>query len=73
MYLARLAWLDFSFVTLPILIEQLHLITFNFELWNASHAVIGFITIVAIQRAIHKVPILASLSREFKLDETNRA
>ncbi|KAI0049527.1 glycosyltransferase family 48 protein [Auriscalpium vulgare] len=43
------------------------------ELWNTSHAVLGLITIVAIQRAIHKVMIAVFLSREFKHDETNRA
>ncbi len=34
---------------------------------------LGLITIVAIQRAIHKVLISVFLSREFKHDETNRA
>jgi len=43
------------------------------ELWNASHAVLGLITIVAIQRAIHKVLISVFLSRELAHDETNRA
>ncbi|THH12768.1 hypothetical protein EW146_g7388 [Bondarzewia mesenterica] len=43
------------------------------ELWNTSHAVLGLITIVAIQRAVHKVLIAVVLSREFKHDETNRA
>jgi 1,3-beta-glucan synthase len=35
--------------------------------------VLGLITIVAVQRAIHKVLISVFLSREFKHDETNRA
>ncbi|KAH9972539.1 1-3-beta-glucan synthase [Lactifluus volemus] len=43
------------------------------ERWDTSHAVLGLITIVAIQRAIHKVLISVFLSREFKHDETNRA
>ncbi|KAI0059937.1 1-3-beta-glucan synthase [Artomyces pyxidatus] len=43
------------------------------ELWDTSHAVLGLITIVAIQRAVHKVLISVFLSREFKHDETNRA
>jgi hypothetical protein len=43
------------------------------ELWNASHAVLGLIAVIAIQRAIHKVLIAVFLSREFKHDETNRA
>jgi len=43
------------------------------ELWDASHAVLGLITVIAIQRAIHKVLIAVFLSREFKHDETNRA
>jgi len=42
-------------------------------LWDASHAVLGLITVIAIQRAIHKVLIAVFLSREFKHDETNRA
>ncbi|KAI0306588.1 1-3-beta-glucan synthase [Multifurca ochricompacta] len=43
------------------------------ELWDASHAVLGVITIIAIQRAIQKILIGVFLSREFKHDETNRA
>ncbi|KAG5635057.1 hypothetical protein H0H81_012577, partial [Sphagnurus paluster] len=43
------------------------------ELWDASHAVLGLITVIAIQRAIHKILISVFLSREFKHDETNRA
>lgn len=43
------------------------------EAWDTSHAVLGLITIIAIQRAVHKVLISVFLSREFKHDETNRA
>lgn len=43
------------------------------ELWDASHAVLGVISIVAIQRAIQKILIGVFLTREFKHDETNRA
>jgi len=43
------------------------------ELWDASHAVLGVIAIIAIQRAIQKIFIAAFLTREFKHDETNRA
>ncbi|OCH86741.1 1,3-beta-glucan synthase [Obba rivulosa] len=43
------------------------------ELWNVSHAVLGLVTIISIQRAINKVFIAVFLSREFKHDETNRA
>ncbi|PCH38206.1 glycosyltransferase family 48 protein [Wolfiporia cocos MD-104 SS10] len=43
------------------------------ELWNASHAVLGVISIVAVQRAIQKILISVFLSREYKHDETNRA
>ena len=43
------------------------------ELWNFSHAILGLIAVVAIQRAIHKIFISVFLSREFKHDETNRA
>ena len=43
------------------------------ELWNVSHAVLGLIAVIYIQRAIHKVLISVFLSREFKHDETNRA
>ncbi|KDQ60838.1 glycosyltransferase family 48 protein [Jaapia argillacea MUCL 33604] len=51
--------------------------TFEFfwflELWDASHAVLGVICIVSVQRAIQKILISVFLSREFKHDETNRA
>ncbi|KAL0946251.1 hypothetical protein HGRIS_012507 [Hohenbuehelia grisea] len=43
------------------------------ERWDASHAVLGLIAVIAIQRAVHKVLIAVFLSREFKHDETNRA
>lgn len=38
-----------------------------------SHAVLGVIAIVAIQRAINKILIGVFLTREYKHDETNRA
>ncbi|KAJ7326188.1 1,3-beta-glucan synthase [Mycena albidolilacea] len=43
------------------------------ELWNVSHAVLGLIAVISIQRAVHKILIAVFLSREFKHDETNRA
>ncbi|THG95112.1 hypothetical protein EW026_g6480 [Hermanssonia centrifuga] len=43
------------------------------ELWNISHAVLGLIAIIFVQRAVHKVLIAVFLSRELKHDETNRA
>ncbi|KAI0246237.1 1-3-beta-glucan synthase [Lactifluus subvellereus] len=43
------------------------------ELWDTAHAVLGLITIMAIQRVIHKVLISVFLSREFKHNKTNRA
>ena len=43
------------------------------ELWDASHAVLGLICIIAIQRAIQKILISVFLSRELQHDETNRA
>ncbi|KAL0581746.1 1,3-beta-D-glucan synthase [Marasmius crinis-equi] len=43
------------------------------ELWDVSHAVLGIICIVAIQRAVHKILISVFLTREYKHDETNRA
>jgi 1,3-beta-glucan synthase len=43
------------------------------ELWDAPHAILGLIALIAIQRAIHKILIAVFLSREFKHDETNRA
>ncbi|KAJ7764397.1 hypothetical protein B0H16DRAFT_1310899, partial [Mycena metata] len=43
------------------------------ELWDPSHAVLGLVAIIAIQRAIHKVFISVFLTREYKHDETNRA
>lgn len=43
------------------------------ELWDASHAVLGIIATMAVQRCIFKILIAVFLSREFKHDETNRA
>ncbi|KAF8894605.1 glycosyltransferase family 48 protein [Infundibulicybe gibba] len=43
------------------------------ELWDASHAVLGVISIIAVQRAIQKILIAVFLTREYKHDETNRA
>lgn len=43
------------------------------ELWNVSHAVLGLIAVISIQRAFHKILISVFLSREYKHDETNRA
>ncbi|EJD47468.1 1,3-beta-glucan synthase [Auricularia subglabra TFB-10046 SS5] len=43
------------------------------ELWDASHAVLGLIAVITIQRAIYKIVTSLLLSREFKHDETNRA
>ncbi|TRM58686.1 glycosyltransferase family 48 protein [Schizophyllum amplum] len=43
------------------------------ELWDASHAVLGVIAIIAVQRAIQKILIAVFLTREYKHDETNRA
>jgi len=43
------------------------------EQWDASHAVLGLVCVIAIQRALHKILISVFLSREFKHDETNRA
>lgn len=43
------------------------------ESWDATHAVLGIIAIVAIQRAVQKILISVFLSREYKHDETNRA
>jgi len=43
------------------------------ESWDASHAVLGLIAVIAIQRALYKILISVFLSREFKHDETNRA
>jgi 1,3-beta-glucan synthase len=43
------------------------------ELWDSSHAVLGVIAIIAIQRAIQKFLISVFLTREYKHDETNRA
>jgi hypothetical protein len=43
------------------------------EFWDVSHAILGLMAVIAIQRAIHKILISVFLSREFKHDETNRA
>lgn len=43
------------------------------EAWNASHAVLGIIAAISVQRFVFKVLISVFLTREFKHDETNRA
>ncbi|WRT68817.1 1,3-beta-glucan synthase component FKS1 [Kwoniella shivajii] len=43
------------------------------ELWDTSHAVLGIIAVISVQRCIFKILIAVFLSREFKHDETNRA
>lgn len=43
------------------------------ERWDATHAILGLIATVAIERAVMKILISVFLSREFKHDETNRA
>ncbi|KAJ8489645.1 hypothetical protein ONZ45_g13510 [Pleurotus djamor] len=43
------------------------------ERWKTSNAVLGLISIIAIQRALCKILISVFLSREFKHDETNKA
>ncbi|GAA5979391.1 hypothetical protein JCM10908_002906 [Rhodotorula pacifica] len=43
------------------------------ERWNVSHAVLGVIASVAIQRFVFKLLISVGISREYKHDEVNRA
>jgi len=43
------------------------------EAWNFSHAVLGVIAAISVQRFIFKILITFFLTREFKHDETNRA
>ena len=43
------------------------------ELWTTSHAVLGIIAVISIQRAIFKILIALLLSRELKHDEANKA
>ncbi|GAA5865846.1 hypothetical protein JCM3774_003116 [Rhodotorula dairenensis] len=43
------------------------------ERWNVSHAVLGVIAAVAIQRFVFKLLISVGISREYKHDEVNRA
>jgi len=43
------------------------------ELWDVSHAVLGLVVVIFIQRAIFKILISVLLTREFKHDETNKA
>ncbi|KAG0074287.1 1,3-beta-D-glucan synthase [Linnemannia elongata] len=43
------------------------------EAWNMSHAVLGIIAAISVQRFVFKVLITVFLTREFKHDETNRA
>ena len=87
MFLLWLEWLDPSislYVKLFLLTCVGRLLTyvllfFSFflqwflERWNGSHAVLGMIGVIFIERAIHKILISVFLSREFKHDETNRA
>ena len=87
MFLLWLEWLDSSislYVKLFLLTCVGRLLTyvllfFSFflqwflERWNGSHAVLGMIGVIFIERAIHKILISVFLSREFKHDETNRA
>lgn len=43
------------------------------ERWSVSHAVLGMIATIAIQRFVFKAMISVFLTREFKHDESNRA
>ncbi|POY70727.1 hypothetical protein BMF94_6137 [Rhodotorula taiwanensis] len=43
------------------------------ERWTVSHAVLGIIASVAIQRFVFKLLISVGISREYKHDEVNRA
>ncbi|GAA5831103.1 hypothetical protein JCM11251_005144 [Rhodosporidiobolus azoricus] len=43
------------------------------ERWEVSHAVLGIIATISIQRAIFKILISVFISREYKHDEVNRA
>lgn len=43
------------------------------EMWSTSHAVVGVLAAVAIQRLLLKFLIACFMSREFKHDESNRA
>ncbi|KAG0057207.1 1,3-beta-D-glucan synthase [Gryganskiella cystojenkinii] len=48
-------------------------ILWGLEAWNFSHAVLGVIAAISVQRFIFKILITFFLTREFKHDETNRA
>ncbi|BGO97177.1 1,3-beta-glucan synthase component GSC2 [Rhodotorula toruloides] len=43
------------------------------ERWNTSHAVLGLIATIAIQRCIFKILIAVGISREYKSDQINRS
>ncbi|GAA5921599.1 hypothetical protein JCM1841_000147 [Sporobolomyces salmonicolor] len=43
------------------------------ERWEVSHAVLGIIATISIQRCIFKILISVGISREYKHDEVNRA
>ncbi|GAA5924834.1 1,3-beta-glucan synthase [Sporobolomyces koalae] len=43
------------------------------ERWDLSHAVLGLIATISIQRCIFKILIAVGISREYKHDEVNRA
>ena len=75
---ALLDWLlSLSFSWVPFILQEWMWPNFfhqwYLETWDVSHAVLGLITIVAIQRAIQKILISVFLTREFKHEETNRA
>ncbi|KAK3819724.1 MAG: glucan synthase [Benniella sp.] len=43
------------------------------EAWDGSHAVLGIIAAISVQRFLFKVLTVVFLTREFKQDESNRA
>jgi len=65
------------FSCIPLIATRSHLIFLHLqwflEFWDASHAVLGLVAVIFIQRAIHKILISVLLTREFKHDETNKA
>ena len=67
----------FEFLVSPVFalyyFSDLSFVQWFLEAWNTSHAVLGLICLIHIQRAVHKILISVFLSREFKHDETNRA
>ena len=66
-------FLVFELYSFYLTFDSLSLSKWFLELWYASHAVLGMIAVIFIERAIHKILISCFLSCESKHDKANRA